>query len=222
MKLQNEREKIIATGKKLLADGVIHDGQGNFSIYNRESGLVAITPSAVPYNERTAEDICIVDLDGNMIEGKWKSTSETFLHLIYYQKRSDVCAVIHTHALKSTVFGIIGNEPMPMVLNEASMGLGGSVPIAPYARPGTKELAEVTFDAIGDGYAAIMAHHGLITVGDTIEHAYFGTLAAEATAEVLIMARSMGAKTIVMGDDEVKVLREIFMGYKPTKVSLEK
>ena len=222
MKLQTEREKIIATGKKLLADGVIHDGQGNFSVFNRESGLVAITPSAVPYNERTPEDICVVDLDGNMIEGKWKSTSETFLHLIYYQKRTDVNAVIHTHALKSTVFGIIGKEPMPMVLNEASMGLGGSVPIAPYARPGTKELAEVTFNAVGDGFAAIMAHHGLITMGDTIEHAYFGTLAAEATAEVLIMAHSMGARATIMDDEEVKILRGIFMGYKPTKVSSEK
>ena len=222
MKLQIEREKIIATGKKLLADGVIHDGQGNFSVFNRESGLVAITPSAVPYNERTPEDICVVDLDGNMIEGKWKSTSETFLHLIYYQKRTDVNAVIHTHALKSTVFGIIGKEPMPMVLNEASMGLGGSVPIAPYARPGTKELAEVTFNAVGDGFAAIMAHHGLITMGDTIEHAYFGTLAAEATAEVLIMAHSMGARATIMDDEEVKILRGIFMGYKPTKVSSEK
>ena len=222
MKLQTEREKIIATGKKLLADGVIHDGQGNFSVFNRESGLVAITPSAVPYNERTPEDICVVDLDGNMVEGKWKSTSETFLHLIYYQKRTDVNAVIHTHALKSTVFGIIGKEPMPMVLNEASMGLGGSVPIAPYARPGTKELAEVTFNAVGDGFAAIMAHHGLITMGDTIEHAYFGTLAAEATAEVLIMAHSMGARATVMDDEEVKILRGIFMGYKPTKVTSEK
>ena len=222
MKLQIEREKIVATGKKLLADGVIHDGQGNFSVFNRESGLVAITPSAVPYNERTPEDICVVDLDGNMIEGKWKSTSETFLHLIYYQKRTDVNAVIHTHALKSTVFGIIGKEPMPMVLNEASMGLGGSVPVAPYARPGTKELAEVTFNAVGDGFAAIMAHHGLITMGDTIEHAYFGTLAAEATAEVLIMAHSMGARATVMDDEEVKILRGIFMGYKPTKVTSEK
>lgn len=222
MKLQTEREKIVATGKKLLADGVIHDGQGNFSVFNRESGLVAITPSAVPYNERTPEDICVLDLDGNMVEGKWKSTSETFLHLIYYQKRTDVNAVIHTHALKSTVFGIIGNKPMPMVLNEASMGLGGSVPIAPYARPGTKELAEVTFNAVGDGFAAIMAHHGLITMGDTIEHAYFGTLAAEATAEVLIMAHSMCAKATVMSDEEVKILRGIFMGYKPTKGSPEK
>ena len=219
MKLQKEREKIIEIGQKLLAEGVVHDGQGNISIYNRESGLAAITPSAVPYSRRTWEDICVVDLDGNLVEGKWKTTSETSMHLIYYKKRSDVNAVVHTHALKSTVFGVIGIEPMPMILNEASMGLGGSVPIAPYARPGTDELAEVTFNAVGEGYAAIMAHHGLITVGDTIEHAFFGTLAAEATAEVLIMAKSMGVEAKTMDDSEVKALREIFMGYKPVKAS---
>jgi ribulose-5-phosphate 4-epimerase/fuculose-1-phosphate aldolase len=219
MKLQAEREKILAIGNKLKADGLVHDGQGNISIFNRESGLVAITPSAVPYGERKAEDICVVDLDGNLVEGKWKTTSETFMHLIYYQKRTDVNAVVHTHALKSTVFGIIGKEPMPMVLNEASMGLGGPVPIAPYATPGTKELAEVTFNAVGSGFAAIMAHHGLITVGDTVEHAYFGTVAAEATAEVLIMARSMGVKAEVMDAEEVKSLRQIFMGYKPVKAT---
>ena len=219
MKLQKEREKIITIGNKLMANGLVHDGQGNISIFDRESRLVAITPSAVPYGERTVEDICVLDLDGNMVEGKWKSTSETSMHLIYYQRRSDVNAVIHTHALKSTVFGIIGNEPMPMVLNEASMGLGGPVPIAPYATPATMELAEVTFNAVGDGLAAIMAHHGLITVGDTIEHAYFGTLAAEATAEVIIMAKSMDATVKVMDENEVKALREIFMGYKPTKAS---
>ena len=219
MKLQEEREKIVAIGNKLRAEGVVHDGQGNISIYNRENGLVAITPSAVPYGERTAEDICVVDLDGNLVEGKWKTTSETPMHLIFYQRRSDVNAVVHTHALKSTVFGIIGDEPMPMILNEASMGLAGPVPIAPYAFPATQELAEVTFKAVGDGLAAIMAHHGLITVGDTIEHAYFSTLAAEATAEVLIMARSMGAKAKIMSDDEVKAQRAMFLGYKPTQAS---
>lgn len=219
MKLQEERKKIVAIGNKLLENGVIHDGQGNISIFNRESGLVAITPSAVPYGERAAEDICVLDLDGNTVEGKWKSTSETLMHLIFYQKRTDVSAVIHTHALKSTVFGIIGNEPLPMVINEASIGLGGPVPIAPYARPGTKELAEVTFKAVGDGFAAIMAHHGLITMGDTIELAYMGTIAAEATAEVLIMARSMGAEAKVMNDDEVKNLRKMIIGYGPTKIA---
>jgi len=217
MKLIEERKRILEISNKLITAGFIHNGQGNVSIYNREIGLAAITPSAVPYEERELEDICVVDLDGNIIEGKWKSTSETSMHLIYYKKRSDVNAVIHTHAPKATVFGIIGNEPMPMILNEASMGIGGAVPIAPYGRPGSEELAEVTCEAVGDGFAAIMAHHGLITVGPTIDLAFVATAAVETTADTIIMARSMGKEPIAMPDNEVKILREMFMGYKPQK-----
>jgi ribulose-5-phosphate 4-epimerase/fuculose-1-phosphate aldolase len=218
MKLIKERKKILEISQKLIAAGLVHDGHGNFSIYNRESNLVAITPSAVPYNQRDVEDICVVDLDGNLVEGKWKSTWETNLHLIYYREREDVNAVVHTHAPKATVFGVIGTEPMPMILNEAAMGAGGPVPIAPYARPGTDELAEVTFKATGEGFAAIMAHHGLITVGPDINLAYIGTIAVEATANTLIMARSMGCGTIAFSDEEVKILREMFItGYKPKK-----
>lgn len=217
MKLLEERKKILEISEKLIAADLIYNGQGNVSMYNRDSGLIAITPSAVPYEERKLEDVCVVDLDGNIVEGKWKSTSETYLHLIYYKKRPDVNAVIHTHAPKATVFGIIGTGSLPMVLTEASMGIGGAVPIAPYARPGTEELAEVTCEALGDGYAAIMAHHGLITVGPTIDLAFIATVAVESTADMIIMARSMGVEPITMPDDEVKILRELLMEYKPRK-----
>jgi len=218
MKLIEERKRILEISKKLITAGLIHNGHGNVSIYNRESGLAAITPSAVPYEDRELEDICIVDLDGNIVEGKWKSTWETSMHLIYYKKRPDVNAVIHTHAPKATVFGIIGKEPMPMILNESSMGIGGAVPIAPYARPGTDELAEVTCEAVGDGFAAIMAHHGMITVGPTIDLAFIATVAVESTADTIIMARSMGMEPIAIPDDEVKILKKLFVEYKPAKL----
>lgn len=219
MRLIEERKKILEITQKLLTAGVIHDGHGNFSIYDRESKLVAITPSAVPYDQRDVEDICIVDLDGNIVEGKWKSTVETNLHLIYYRNREDVSAVVHTHAPKATVFGVIGDEPMPMILNESAMGIGGPVPIAPYARPGTDDLAKVTFDATGSGIAAIMAHHGLITVGGNIDAAYIATMAVESTASTIIMARSMGCEVIAFSDEEVKILQDFYLTkYKPTKV----
>lgn len=219
MKLVEERKQILEVSRKLLAADVIRDGHGNFSIYDRESGLVAITPSAVPYDQRDVEDICIVDLDGNLVEGKWKSTWETSLHLIYYRNREDINAVVHTHAPKATVFGVIGTEPMPMILNESAMGIGGPVPIAPYARPGTDELAEVTYRATGDGFAAVMAHHGLITVGVNIDYAYIATMAVEATADTLIMARCLGREVIAFSDGEVNILREMFMeGYKPKQI----
>jgi ribulose-5-phosphate 4-epimerase/fuculose-1-phosphate aldolase len=217
MKLSKERKKILEISDKLIAAGVIHNGQGNISIYDRDSGLAAITPSAVPYEERKPEDICVVDLNGKQLEGERKPTSETPLHLIYYKRRPDILAVIHTHAPKATVFGVIGKESMPMILNEAAMGIGGAVPIAPYARPGSVELAEVTCEAVGNGFAAIMAHHGLITVGTTIDLALSATLAVESTADTIIMARSMGIEPIALDHEEVELLREMFLEYKPRK-----
>lgn len=215
MKLAEQRKQILVISQKLIQAGVIHDGQGNISIYDRESGLVAMTPSAVPYDQRKAEDICVIDLAGELVEGSWKPTSEKALHLVYYRNRPDVNAVIHTHAPKATVFGVIGTDPMPMIINEAAVCLGQPVPIAPYAKPGTEHLAEVTCEATGNGYAAIMAHHGLISVGPTLERAYIATVAVESTAGTIIAARSMGCEPIPLADPEVRELHALLTGYKP-------
>ena len=219
MLLAEYRKKIVETALNLLAEGVIANGQGNLSRFHPESGTLAITPSGVPYRERSPADICVVDLEGNLIEGKWQPTSEMALHLVYYRKRKDITAVVHTHAPYSTVFGIIGEEPLPMVLNEAAMGLGGKVPIAPYGTPGTEELADLTFQATGEGSAVIMAHHGLVTLGTSLENAYTATIAAEATAQAVILARSMGAEVNVIPDQEVKALRSMFLDYGPKKAA---
>lgn len=218
MKLVQQRNKILEISQKLLDAGLVHDGHGNLSICDRASGLVAITPSAVPYGQRELDDICVADLKGDLVEGKWKPSLETNLHLIYYRNREDVNAVVHTHAPQATVFGVTGNEPMPMILNEAAMAVGNPVPIAPYARPGTDELAEVTFQATGAGVAAIMAHHGLIAVGPTIDAAYLATIAVETTANTLIMVRSMGSEAIPLSAEEVQILRDMYLkGYNPKK-----
>ncbi len=211
MLLKELREEIVRTGLEMVSAKLAHNGQGNISAYDRENGLIAITPSAVPYSERQPEDICVVDIQGNVIEGNWMPTSEHALHMVFYRNRSDVNAVVHTHALHSTVFGVIGVDELPVVLNEAAMGMGGPIPVAPYGRPGTQELAEITYTATGDGVGAIMAHHGLVTVGRNLAQAYVSTQAIEATAKTVILARSMGAELVILDADEVNTLRDIYL-----------
>lgn len=216
MKYADIRARIVEIGLSMVRDGVAHNGQGNISVFDPGAGLVCITPSAVPYEARKPEDICVVDLDGALVEGRWKPTSELALHLVFYRRRADVRAVVHTHAPYTTVFGIIGEESMPVVLNEAAMGLGGPLPVSPYARPGTQELAEATFEAVGEAVGAIMAHHGLITIGEDIAQAYGSTLAAEATARLIILARSMGVRPVTLDLDEARALRRMFLeSYHP-------
>jgi len=219
MLLKELREQVLDTALRMLEDGVVHGSQGNVSAIEKESQLVAITPSAIPYTRIKPEDICVVDKNGILVEGKWKPTSEIMLHLIFYNRREDVGSVVHSHAPYSTVFGVI-HEPIPMVLNEAAMNLDGEVLVAPYARPGTSEVAEVTFKTmLPNRVAAVMAHHGLVTVGPDLESAYNSTIAVETTARIIIMARSMGGKIVSIDAQECSILREMYLAYYKAKTA---
>lgn len=218
MLLKELRERIVEIGNQLVTSGLAHNGQGNISAFDRQKELIAITPSAIPYNQRQVEDICVVDINGKVIEARWKPTSENALHLIFYQNREDVNAVLHTHAPYATVFGIINEHELPVVLNEAAMVLGKAVPIAPYGRPGSRDLARITLNSAQDGMAVIMAHHGLVTVGLSLDSAYNATVAVEDTARLTIMARSMGAQVISIPPQEVAALHDIYLqNYHPVR-----
>ena len=214
-------EQVYEYTLQMVKDGIVHGSQGNISALDRQTGFVAITPTAIPYTKLKAKDICVIDLEQHILSGKWQPTSEQLLHLIYYKNRSDVGAVIHSHAPYCTAFSVIGEESIPMVINQSASCLGGPLPVAPYALPGTQELAEVTYQATGNGVGAVMAHHGLVTVGQTLEQAYDSTLAAENTARVIIMAKSMGAEVQIIPPKEIKILREAYLkSYFPKSAQL--
>jgi L-ribulose-5-phosphate 4-epimerase len=107
MLLKELREKVYHYCKALPAYELGHGSQGNISALDPETGLIAIKPSAINYDVMKPEDIVVVDKFGNHVEGKWKSTSETHMHTIFYPNRLDVGAVIHTHAPYATIFGVI-------------------------------------------------------------------------------------------------------------------
>lgn len=216
MLLEDLRAEVLATARQMVADGLAYGAQGNISALDPATGLIAITPSAVEYDRMGVEDVVVVDKLGKVVEGKWKPTSETLMHTIFYRERSDVGAVVHTHAPYATTFAIIG-EPVPMVLSEAALCLGGPVPVAPYRRPATQELAQIVLETMGEGVSALLAQHGLITVGANLGQAYAATIAAEMSARLVIMARSMNTEPVHLDSDEVTALREIYLRhYRPT------
>ncbi len=125
----------------MVKDHLSYGSQGNISLRDDYSGLIAITPTAIPYEEMNVDDICIVDQSGKLLSEKWKPTSEIALHLVFYQNDNDIMAVIHTHAPYATVFAA-AHKPIPMSIIEAATCIGHEVPIAAYFRPGTNELAQ--------------------------------------------------------------------------------
>jgi ribulose-5-phosphate 4-epimerase/fuculose-1-phosphate aldolase len=199
--------------QQLVPDGLAHGAQGNISACDRESGLVAVTPSAIPYRSMKLDDIVVTDMHGKVVKGKWNPTSEIRMHTIFYRERTDVNAVVHTHAPYASVFAIT-HEQIPPVLTEAACCLTGLVPVA----PGSVELAEIVFDTIGGGVAVLLAQHGLLTVGPSLAEAYDSTLAAENTARLVIWARSMGAKVVTLESETQAQVRQSYVTYyHPTK-----
>ena len=209
------REEVFHYAIQMVRDGLAYGSQGNISLFDRRAGVVAITPSAIPYDAMKPEDICLVDDSSRIISARWKPTSEIALHLIYYLHRPEINAVIHTHAPYATVFGVI-NEPIPMILTEAAACLGAEIPIAPYQRPGTMELAQSAFDVMGNGNAVVLANHGLVVVGETLARAYESTQAVDTSARLTIMARSMNKTPTAMDSKEVSEMRQLYrQSYHP-------
>lgn len=216
MKLRTLRSAVLKKSKQMVTDGLAYGAGGNISAQDPQSGLIAITPSAVEYDQMDIEDIVIIDDQGKVIEGKWKPTSETPMHTIFYREREDVHAVVHTHAPFASVFAII-NEPVPMVVTEAALCVGGPVQVAPYIRPGTDELAQSVLEVMGSGVSVLLGQHGLITVGHNLHEAYNATIATEVSARLTFQARAMDAVPVPLDPHEVKALRRFYLKhYHPT------
>ena len=216
MLLESLRKQVLETALQMVSDGLAFGAGGNVSALDRESGLLAITPSALDYHKMAPDDVVVIDKLGKVVEGKWKPTSEMPMHTIFYRERDEVGAVVHTHAPYASIFAVI-NESVPLVITEAALCIGAPVRVAPYCRPGTEELARIVLDTMGQEMAVLLGQHGLITVGTNLGQAYSSTIATEMSARVTFMARSMGAEPQLLNLEEVAELRQLYLRhYRPS------
>ena len=214
MILKKEREQVIEYSLKLLSEGLTNGTAGNVSIFNREEGLVAISPTGVNYSELTPEMISIVDLDGKLIEGL-KPSSELEMHMILYRNREDVNAVIHTHPVYTTVLACL-RQDLPAIDYMIAVTGATKVKCAEYASYGTKELAENAYKAMGSSLAVILANHGLTTAGKDIANALNITVQVEYISNLYIKAKNIG-EPIVLPDNEMNSMLERFKTYGQIK-----
>ena len=214
MILEKEREQVIEYSLKLLSEGLTNGTAGNVSIFNREEGLVAISPTGVNYSELTPEMISVVDLDGKLIEGL-KPSSELEMHMILYRNRGDVNAVIHTHPVYTTVLACL-REDLPAIDYMIAVTGATKVRCAEYASYGTKELAENAYKAMGSSLAVILANHGLTTAGKDIANAFNITVQVEYISNLYIKAKNIG-EPIILPDDEMDSMLERFKTYGQIK-----
>ena len=210
MLLEQERKTIVEYGKKLIHAQLTTGTGGNLSICNREQGLVAIKPSGVDYFEMQPEDVVVVDLQGNKVDGKLKPSSEISFHLGLINHRADINAVVHTHQVYATTIACLNRE-LPAV--HYLVGLSGNkVPVAPYATYGSKELSENIINSIGDYNACLMANHGLVTVGVNMAAAFAVAEELELVCRLYYQAKCIG-EPVILSDDEMQAVMKKFKTY---------
>lgn len=185
------KEAVLEAAKKMLADGLVEGTAGNIS-GRIDADHVCLTPSSVPYETMTLDDLVVVTLDGEVVEGHRSPTTEKDLHLSVLRAYGELGAVIHTHAVYATMFAL-AHEPIPAVIEEVVVYLGGEVPCCDYKGTGTRELGDEVAAKLADRGAALVANHGLVTCGPNPDKALHNAALAERTAKIVWGARAMGA-----------------------------
>ncbi|MCI1946225.1 class II aldolase/adducin family protein [Clostridium luticellarii] len=182
--LEDKKEELAVIARKADEEGLCKHKSGNFSIKDMSTGYILITPSGVDRKNLTGNDICVLDSEMNVIENKknYKPSSEVLMHIYAYNSREDVTAVVHTHSRFATSFAVLKKEIPPIVYE--AVYYGGTVHVAPYGRPGTKELAQSIVEPLKKSDACLLESHGVITVGENIENTYLKAKYVEEIAEI--------------------------------------
>lgn len=212
MLLEEQRKRVVETGLEALRRGIVHGTAGNFSERDRASGLIAISPSGIPYPETRVEDVVVVDVDGNIIEGRRRPSSETPMHTMVMRMFDHVDAIVHTHSHYATVVSTI-RPYLPPILTETALVVGARVPVTRYGLTALDDIGQSVVEVMTPrSRAVIMRNHGLITFGKSFEQALTYSMLVEEAAEVYVqaLAANGGNEPNLVPDDLIAEMTERF------------
>ncbi len=189
--LERLKEEVCRLNLELPRQGLVVWTSGNVSGRDGASGLVVIKPSGVRYEHLTPEQMVVVDLEGRVVEGTLRPSSDTATHLYIYRHRPDVGGVVHTHSTFATAFAAVG-RPIPAVLTAICDEFGGPIPCGGYARIGGEEIGREVVRVIGESPAVLLQNHGVFTVGRTPEAALKAAVMVEDVARTVFYALQLG------------------------------
>ncbi len=189
--LEKLKEQMVRLHLELPKNNLVAWTGGNISCRDPESGLVIIKPSGVMYADLTPEKMVVLDLEGRILEGMLKPSSDTATHLYMYKKRPDVNGIVHTHSTFATAFAAIG-KPIPPVLTAICDEFGGEIPIGGFAPIGDEAIGKEVLRSIGDSPAILMQNHGVFTIGRTAKDAVKAAVMVEDAARTVYYALQLG------------------------------
>ena len=184
------KQHVLEAAKDMLDHGLVSGTAGNVS-GRLDDGTICLTPSSVSYETMTLDDLVVTDLEGNVLEGTRGPTSEKALHLACFRRYPEINGVIHCHAAYATMFALV-HEPIPAIIEEVVVYLGGDVACANYKPTGSDDLGEEIAGWLADRSAVLVANHGIVTVGDSPDKALHNAELTERTAMIVWGARALG------------------------------
>ena len=185
------RKEVIETANLLPAYNLVWMAGGTACARDPETGYIVVTPSGLAYKDLTPEDMIIVDINMQVIEGEFRPSVATNLWIAIFKARPDVNAIIHTHSPYASAFSVI-DEPIPIVTETQADWFGQPIRVAPYAHLEDDHFVSAPVEALGDGYGFLFGQHGPVTVGKSLAHALERAVTLEEAAKIYYIAKNIG------------------------------
>ncbi|MGA2489160.1 MAG: L-ribulose-5-phosphate 4-epimerase [Anaerolineales bacterium] len=210
--LEKLKEELVQLHLELPKNNLVMWTGGNVSARDPLTDLVVIKPSGIRYEDLTPESMVVVDLNGKVVEGKYKPSSDTFAHVYIYRHRPDVNGVVHTHSTFATAWAAAGRA-IPPVLTAICDEFGGPIPVGAYAKIGGDEIGQEVVRSIGFSPAILMKNHGVFSIGKTPEAAVKAAVMVEDVARIVFYAMQLGQPDEIPPEEVARAHRRYLEEY---------
>lgn len=197
--LESMKQEVLNYAKQSFSEKLFAGTSGNLSVYDPQSGVMVITPGSVDYMSMQLDEVIVMKLDGTVLEGVGKPSSEWRMHAAVYREKADVRAIVHTHSPYATGFAVV-NQEIPVILIEMLPFLGGNVRVASFAIPGTDAVGTEAVKALDNRLCCLLQNHGVLSIGPDMLHAHKTAIYVEDAARVYTYAKRLGEPIKIEGD----------------------
>jgi L-ribulose-5-phosphate 4-epimerase len=194
------KEQLVQLHLELPKNSLVMWTGGNVSARDAETGLVVIKASGIRYEDMRPEHMVVMHIEGKVVEGDCKPSSDVYSHLYIYRHRPDVFGVVHTHSRYATAFAAVG-KAIPCVLTAMADEFGGPIPCGGFALIGDEAIGKVVVESIGKSPAVLLKNHGVFTIGKNATAAVKAAVMTEDVAATVWMALQIGTPDVIPQDE---------------------
>jgi len=199
MILAELRSKVLETANLLPKYGLVWMAGGTICARDPQTSYVVVTPSGMPYENLTPEDMIVTDMEMKLVEGEHRPSVALNLWTGFLRARHDLNAIVHTHSPYATAFSVV-NRPIPVVTETMANWFGEPIPVAPYLSVEDERFASLPVEVLGNGFGVLLGQHGVITLGATLEHALERAVTLEEAARTYAIAKIIGTPLEFSGE----------------------